>query len=65
MPPLRRDRHRFVAATDAAGPVAGVAEHGAQPVQAVHIPALRALDIDTEMDLRFAEFLLAEGHVKP
>jgi len=34
-------------------------------VQAVHIPALRALDIDTEMDLRFAEFLLAEGHVKP
>jgi CMP-N-acetylneuraminic acid synthetase len=34
-------------------------------VQAVHIPAARALDIDTEMDLRFAEFLLEEGHVKP
>jgi len=34
-------------------------------VQAVHIPAARALDIDTEMDLQFAEFLLAEGHVKP
>jgi N-acylneuraminate cytidylyltransferase len=34
-------------------------------VQTVHIPAARALDIDTEMDLRFAEFLLAEGHVKP
>lgn len=34
-------------------------------VQAVQIPPVRALDIDTELDMRFAEFLLAEGHVKP
>jgi CMP-N-acetylneuraminic acid synthetase len=30
-------------------------------VQVVEIPEIRALDIDTELDLKFAEFLLKEG----
>ncbi len=30
-------------------------------VKVLEIPAIRAVDIDTELDLKFAEFLIAEG----
>jgi N-acylneuraminate cytidylyltransferase len=33
-------------------------------VKAMKVPETRALDIDTEMDFRFAEFLIREGVVK-
>ncbi len=32
-------------------------------VKVLEIPAIRAVDIDTELDLKFAEFLIAEGLV--
>jgi N-acylneuraminate cytidylyltransferase len=31
--------------------------------KAIMIPQIRALDIDTEMDLKYAEFLISEGLV--
>lgn len=33
-------------------------------VKAVEIPDMRALDIDTELDLKFAEFLITEGLIR-